>query len=96
VEDFREDGTHLSPVRRWRQPEELAMDKETHQLIERAIAGLPIRYRVAYVLADVEELSNAEVAKIVGISVPALKSRLHRARLLMRKILAPHFEELAA
>ncbi len=97
LDDFREDGTHLTLVRRWvREPEELAADREVHQLIEEAIAKLPELYRDVYVLADVEELPNAEIADMLGLSLSAVKSRLHRARLLIRKALARHFEEVAA
>jgi len=95
--DFRADGSHLAPVRRWAaDPEKLAVAHETHQLIEAAIAQLPESYRDVFVLADVEEWSNPEIAEILGLSVSAVKSRLHRARLLMRTALAPHFEEEAA
>jgi RNA polymerase sigma-70 factor (ECF subfamily) len=97
LEDFQEDGTHCVPVRRWgSRPNHQALDREAHQLIEAAIAGLPELYRDVYVLADVEELSNASIAEMLGLSVPGVKSRLHRARLLMRKALAPYFEEQAA
>jgi RNA polymerase sigma-70 factor (ECF subfamily) len=97
LEDFREDGHHRVPVRPWvSTPDDQALARESHQVIEEAIAGLPEIYRDVYVLADVEELSNAEVADMLGLSVPAVKSRLHCARLLMRKALAPYFEERAA
>ncbi len=95
--DFRPDGGHRAPVRRWsRGPEQQALEREAHEVIEAAIARLPEIYRDVYVLADVEELPTAEIAKVLGLSVPAVASRLHRARLLMRKALAPYFEEQAA
>jgi RNA polymerase sigma-70 factor (ECF subfamily) len=97
LDDFGEDGKHRTPVRRWvKGPEQQLLDNETHQLIEAAIAQLPESYRDVYVLADVEELPSAEIAGMLGISVSAVKSRLHRARLLMRKSLATRFEEQAA
>ena len=46
---------------------------------------LPDDMKAAVVLRDIEELSNAEAAEVIGISVPALKSRLHRGRVLLRK-----------
>jgi len=49
-----------------------------------------------FVLADVEGLSDPEVAQRLGLSLSAVKSRLHRARLMMREALAPHFGEPAA
>jgi RNA polymerase sigma-70 factor, ECF subfamily len=66
---------------------------EERSLIESAIAALPPIYRDVFVLADVEELPNAEIGELLGLSLPAVKSRLHRARLLMRDRLAPQFEE---
>jgi RNA polymerase sigma-70 factor (ECF subfamily) len=74
-------------------PDAPLVDHETRELIERAIAGLPPLYRNVFVLADVEGLPNAVVAQRLGLSLPAIKSRLHRARQLMREVLAPHFQE---
>jgi RNA polymerase sigma-70 factor (ECF subfamily) len=97
LEDFHEDGRHRTPIKHWTsRPVQHALDQETHELIEQAIAGLPEAYRDVVVLADVEERPTAEVAGLLGLSETAVKGRLHRARLLMRKALAPHFEERAA
>ena len=74
-------------------PGQAALDAETQALIEAAIAKLPEAYRDVYVLADVETMANADIGDILKLSVPAVKSRLHRARLMMRDALAPHFEE---
>jgi RNA polymerase sigma-70 factor (ECF subfamily) len=96
MDHLLEDGHHAN-VRPWSvRPDQQALDRERHELIETAIAGLPEVYRDVYVLADVEGLSNPEIADLLGLSVPAVKSRLHRARLLMRDALAPHFEEVTA
>jgi len=97
LENFLHDGHHHGPVHRWNVgPEQAALNHETHELIERAIARLPELYRDVFVLADVEELPNPEIADMLGLTVMAVKSRLHRARLLMRNALAPHFEEVPA
>jgi RNA polymerase sigma-70 factor (ECF subfamily) len=72
-------------------PDRRALDRELRGLLERAIAA-PEVYRDVYVLADVEDLPNAEIAALLGLRVPAVKSRLHRARLLMREALAPHVQ----
>src|SRR5262245_50693613 len=92
------DGQHShGPLRPWSaRPEDAMLDVERQQQVEAAIAELPDMYREVFVLADVEQMSNAEIAEIVGLSVPAVKSRLHRARLLMRDRLAPYFEEAQA
>jgi len=50
-------------------------------------------YRDVLVLADLEELPNAEIAEMLDMSLAAVKSRLHRARMFLRDELAPHFEE---
>jgi RNA polymerase sigma-70 factor (ECF subfamily) len=74
-------------------PPEQALHRELQDLISGAIAQLPPMYRGTYVLADVQGLANAEVGSILGLSVAAVKSRLHRARRLMRQALATHFAE---
>jgi RNA polymerase sigma-70 factor, ECF subfamily len=98
--DFREgsveNSRHRTSVRRCpAQPEKLALESERYRLIEKAIARLPQIYRDVYLLADIEELTNNQIGGLLGLSAAAVKSRLHRARLLMRKALAPHFEEAA-
>jgi RNA polymerase sigma-70 factor (ECF subfamily) len=81
------------PVRRWNiGPDEPVLAAEQAEVIEGAIGELPEPFREVYVLADVEGLPNQEIADLLNLSVPAVKSRLHRARLRMRDALAPHFE----
>lgn len=81
------------PVARWAVgPDEPVLAAEQAAVIEGAIGRLPDPFREVYVLADVEGLPNQEIADLLGLSVPAVKSRLHRARLRMRDSLAPHFE----
>ncbi|HEX2664467.1 MAG TPA: sigma factor-like helix-turn-helix DNA-binding protein [Candidatus Acidoferrum sp.] len=60
--------------------------------MEEAIQALPEIYRTAFVLRDVEELSAEEAAEALGLTVPALKSRLLRGRLMMRERLAAALE----
>jgi RNA polymerase sigma-70 factor, ECF subfamily len=74
-------------------PEQLYGKQELHSIVEEAIQSLPEIYREAFVLRDVEELSAEEAAEVLGITVPALKSRLLRARLIMRESLAEKLEE---
>jgi RNA polymerase sigma-70 factor (ECF subfamily) len=91
------DGQHAQPARPWNvAPDQLAINHETQQLLEQAIADMPEMYRDVYVLADVEGMSNPEIGALLGLSLPAVKSRLHRGRLLLRNSLAPHFEEMKA
>lgn len=94
LDSFTDDGQHAGYVRPWpRLPEALVLDREQKQLIEAGIASLPEMYRDVFVLADVEHLPNAEIADLLDLSVPAVKSRLHRARLMMRDALSRHYEE---
>ncbi len=89
------DGHHPGLVRPWSiAPDRQAITRETHELVEKAIADMPEMYRDVYVLADVEGLSNPEIGDMLGLSLAAVKSRLHRGRLMLRSALAPHFEEM--
>ncbi len=74
-------------------PEQLYGKQEIHRIVESAIQSLPEIYREAFILRDVEELSAEEAAEALGITVGALKSRLLRARLIVRESLAEKFEE---
>ncbi|HWP90598.1 MAG TPA: sigma-70 family RNA polymerase sigma factor [Thermodesulfobacteriota bacterium] len=63
------------------------------EIIENAISELPEYNRVVFLLRDVEGLTNEEVAKVLGISLPAVKSRIRRARLFLRDKLSDYFYE---
>ncbi|MGC3996694.1 MAG: RNA polymerase sigma factor [Anaeromyxobacter sp.] len=76
-------------------PEEAAAARETMTLLERAIDGLAVHHRTVYVLREVEGLSTAEVARVLGITEDAAKVRLHRARLALRDGLAEAVGEAA-
>lgn len=70
-------------------PHESAESRELREQVQGAIASLDPTYREVLVLRDVEGLTANEVAEVVGISVAAVKSRLHRARTDLRELLAP-------
>ncbi len=74
-------------------PEQLYGKQELHRIVEDAIQSLPEIYREAFILRDIEELNAEEAGEVLGITVPALKSRLLRARLMIRETLAAKFEE---
>ncbi len=65
---------------------------ELREAIETAIKDLPEDYRAIFILRDIDGLSNEAVGKVLHLSVPAVKSRLHRSRLLMRQQLKKHYE----
>ena len=69
------------------QPE---LSRELRGRIDDAVLGLPDTLRAAFVLRDIEGLSTAEAASVLGITETALKVRLHRARLALREALAPY------
>jgi RNA polymerase sigma-70 factor, ECF subfamily len=76
----------------WRElPSDNAERNEIRQHIARALHALPDIYRETIILRDVQQLSAADAAAILGITIPAVKVRLHRARLMMRESLAPVF-----
>lgn len=77
-------------------PADIVLADEERELIEEAVAKLPEAFRDVYVLADVEGLPNAEIAEMLNLNLAAVKSRLHRARLRMRDLLAPHYSDAEA
>ncbi|MEK7235274.1 MAG: sigma-70 family RNA polymerase sigma factor [Nitrospirota bacterium] len=69
-------------------PEEALQNKELRQALDQAIDALPKKYRMVLVLRDMEELSAKEIGTIMGLNERAVKSRLHRARLFVRRELS--------
>jgi len=65
-------------------PEKLTENSELKLVLDEAIQKLPHDYRIVFLLRDVEGLSTKETSEIVNLSVPAIKSRLHRARAFLR------------
>ena len=92
---FKDDG-HREGDRAWvladwsQNPERDLLSGETRAVLSRAIDGLAAHYRAVLILRDVEELSNEEVAGMIGESVASVKSRLHRARMALREQLTRH------
>ena len=87
------DGRHFEPMDDWsNRVDEQALQGELRDVLQRAIDGLPADYRTALVLHDVEGLSNPDIAEALNISLPAVKSRVHRSRLFVRKQLADYLK----
>lgn len=85
------DGRHFEPMDDWsNRVDERALQGELRDVLEKAIDALPADYRTALVLHDVEGLSNPDIADTLGISLPAVKSRVHRSRLFVRKRLSEY------
>jgi RNA polymerase sigma-70 factor, ECF subfamily len=73
-------------------PDEDLIENETSRTIERAIAALPEKYRAPIILREIEELSYEEIAQILELGLGTTKSRISRARALLREKLKHYFD----
>jgi RNA polymerase sigma-70 factor (ECF subfamily) len=88
--DAREPGTEARQVQdEARPPDEALAGRQIEAALEQAIGALDPMYREVLVLRDVEGLTAPEVAEVMGLTVEAVKSRLHRARVAVRAAVAP-------
>ena len=88
-----EEGSMPREVADWSpNPEQLYGQSELGDILRKTVQGLPPGFRTVFVLRDVEGLSTEETAEMLGLSVPAVKSRLLRARLQLRERLARYFK----
>jgi RNA polymerase sigma-70 factor, ECF subfamily len=88
-----EDDLVAHQIRDWGpSPEQRFAQTELHEILNRAIAQISPDYRTVFTLRDVEGISTEETAQLLGISVPAVKTRLLRARLKLRAILSSYFQ----
>lgn len=86
-----ESGELTREVADWRHaPERVLLDAEMTERVQRAVDALPEEYRTVLILAQNDDLSYEEIARITGLSVPAVKTRLHRARSKVRQRLEPY------
>lgn len=83
-------GMYVDGHHRWH-PDAVAERNERHRLVHAAIDKLPETYRTVVILRDLEDLSTAEAAQVLGISEGAVRVRLHRARQALHALLADHF-----
>jgi RNA polymerase sigma-70 factor (ECF subfamily) len=77
-------------------PEESYSREELRRLVEQEVMKLPAKYRVAVLLRDLEELPTEEAAAALGLSVPGLKARVLRGRLMLRESMIPYFAKSGA
>ena len=77
-------------------PEDLYSRQELKMLVEREVMKLPAKYRVALMLRDLEELSTEQAANALGLSVPGLKARVLRGRLMLREAMVSYFTKTSA
>ncbi|MGH8016488.1 MAG: sigma-70 family RNA polymerase sigma factor, partial [Candidatus Zixiibacteriota bacterium] len=72
---------------------EMKVPTRVPEILESAVSGLPEKYRTAFILRDVQELPYEEVAKILSVPLGTVKSRVNRARMMLRDKLQPRLEE---
>jgi RNA polymerase sigma-70 factor, ECF subfamily len=88
------DDTIVREIAVWEgNPEDKFSQEELREILDTTIASLPEGFRVVFQLRDIEELSTEETAEILGLSIPAVKSRLLRARLQLREKLTRMFRK---
>lgn len=91
---FNSAGFQQEKIQDWSEnTESLLFTNETRGIINKAVDLLPEKERVVFLLRDVEGLSTEKVSAVLDLTIPAVKSRLHRARLFLRKKLSGYFEE---
>ncbi len=94
--DAEESLPHPEYIAQWREtPEQIASQRETRKILDNALQELDEKYRLVFVLRDVEGLSTNETAEALGISVANTKVRLLRARLMLRDRLTREFGDEA-
>ena len=83
---FDERGQHVAPMADWSsRVDDHAIQIDLRMALTSAIDKLPADYRTAVLLRDVEGLPHLQIAEVLSLSVPTVKSRVHRARLFLRK-----------
>ena len=94
--EFTERGSLAElPDSDWsKRADDKVLDDELGRAIRAATDALPEGYREVFLLKDVEGLSYEEISEMVGISIPAVKSRLHRARLALREAIDAFYKEV--
>jgi len=96
IDDRRDDESEYAPrdFADWREiPSETLERKEVRQRLAEALATLDRKYREVFVLRDMEHLNIQETAEALGITVASVKTRLLRARLMLRDLLAAGWEQ---
>lgn len=92
-QSYQQDAEPLAIPDWSQQPLDELLDTETREIMEEGLRRLPEDLRTVFILRDEEGHSNAEVAQILDLSVAAVKSRLHRARIVLRDRLDRYFKD---
>jgi RNA polymerase sigma-70 factor (ECF subfamily) len=99
IDSLDEENEEFRPrnIQAWTDtPEEFYSREELRRLVEKEVMKLPVKYRVALVLRDLEELSTEEAAAALGLSIPGVKARILRGRLMLREAMVPYFTKVNA
>jgi RNA polymerase sigma-70 factor (ECF subfamily) len=89
---YQDDGHHVEQFQSWEEPADDALARRRRRaLVRESIERLPENYRTVLLLRDIEEIGTEEAAQMLGISVNAVKIRLHRARQALRTLLDRHY-----
>jgi len=92
LEEEDDEGFRPRQIESWADnPEQLLAASQRSELVREGVLRLPEKYRIVILLRDINQLSTEDAAEALGLSVPALKARLLRGRLMLRESLAPHF-----
>ena len=87
---YQDDGTPANKVQQWAVSFDTAVhDRETRRWVRKSIDQLPESYRTVLLLRDIEQLNTEETAEALDLSISAVKTRLHRARVALRTLLKP-------
>jgi RNA polymerase sigma-70 factor (ECF subfamily) len=96
-DDDDDQPPHPQYIAAWKEtPEQIASRRETRQILDEALEELDEKYRLVFLLRDVEGLSTRETAEVLEISVSNVKVRLLRARLMLRERLTRRFGDEAS
>jgi RNA polymerase sigma-70 factor (ECF subfamily) len=94
---FQPNGHYADKLVAWNEGADVTVGrKEEAAMVRKAIDQLPESYRTVLMLRDIEGLSTEEAARMLEITPNAVKLRLHRARMALRTLIAPHFQGAAA
>jgi len=92
LEEEEDEGFRPRQIQSWaKNPEQLFAASQRDELVRMAVLRLPEKYRVVVLLRDIQQLSTEDAASALDLSIPALKARLLRGRLMLRESLAQHF-----
>jgi RNA polymerase sigma-70 factor (ECF subfamily) len=98
LEEAPDQQGHISPalLRDWKEiPSEAVERHEIRLMLRDAVSSLPPIYRQTFLLRDVDEMSIAETAEALQITTASVKVRLHRARMMLQKTLAPQLKQVS-